>query len=59
VKDEIECATRLLVVLRSDSRIGYEPSNHYYYRPVDLMEKVVNCRWILDAWIPAERKKRA
>jgi hypothetical protein len=59
VKDEIESARRLLEILRKDSRIGYEPSNQYYYRPVDLMEKVISCRWILDHWLPAERRKRA
>jgi len=58
LEDEIRCARRLLDVLRTDSRIGYEPSNHYYYRPVDLMEKVISCRWILDEWIPAARRKR-
>ena len=59
VRDELESAKRLLEVIRTDSRIGYEPSNHYYYLPVDLAEKVVNCRWILDTWMPAERRKRA
>lgn len=57
-RDEIQCARRLLDVLRADSRIGFEPTNHYYYLPVDLAEKVLNCRWIIDAWIPAERRKR-
>jgi hypothetical protein len=26
----------------------FEASDHYYYLPLDLMEKVVNCRHILD-----------
>ena len=29
-----------------DSRIGFESSNQYYYRPLDLVEKVVNCESI-------------
>ena len=29
-----------------DSRIGFEAPNQYYYTPHDLVEKVINCRWI-------------
>ena len=29
-----------------DSRIGFESSNQYYYMPLDLVEKVVNCESI-------------
>ena len=25
-------------------------SNHYYYLPLDLVEKVINCEYILKAW---------
>ncbi len=54
---EIGNAHTLLGIVRSDSRIGFEASNHYYYLPVDLVEKVLNCRYLLETWIPAERKK--
>ena len=29
-----------------DLCIGFESSNQYYYRPLDLVEKVVNCESI-------------
>ncbi len=54
---EIGNARTLLGIVRSDSRIGFEASNHYYYLPVDLVEKVVNCRYLLETWIPEERRK--
>ena len=47
-EDEIAAARRLFTLAREDSRIGYEASNHYFYVPHDLAEKVINCRWILD-----------
>ncbi len=47
VEDEIELARRLYLIARRDSRIGYEASNHYYYRPLDLAEKALNCLHIL------------
>jgi hypothetical protein len=57
LKSEAELAKRLYVIQNRDSRIGFEASNQYYYVPTDLAEKVVNCRDLLDRWLPAERKK--
>ena len=45
---EIELAQRQYMIARHDSTIGYEASNHYYYRPLDLLEKVLNCREVID-----------
>ncbi|MFN7919990.1 MAG: hypothetical protein U0Q16_07835 [Bryobacteraceae bacterium] len=44
---EIELAQRLYPIARAVSTIGYEASNHYYYRPLDLAEKVINCRQVI------------
>lgn len=41
--DEIRNAERLFELTRNDPRIGFEASNHYYYLPLDLVEKVINC----------------
>jgi len=35
-------------IARRHSVIGYEASNHYYYRPLDLIEKIFNCRRIIE-----------
>jgi hypothetical protein len=45
-KSEMELARRLYNICRQDSTIGYEASNHYYYRPLDLAEKVLNCEYL-------------
>jgi hypothetical protein len=44
---EIELARRLFLLARRNSTIGFEASNHYYYTPLDLVEKVLNCRDII------------
>jgi hypothetical protein len=44
---EMQNAERLFALTRQDPRIGFEASNHYYYLPLDLVEKVVNCEHIL------------
>jgi len=45
---EIELCRRLYPLARRHSVIAYEASNHYYYRPADLLEKIVNCQYLLD-----------
>jgi len=55
--EEITLAKQLHEIQSRDSRIGFEASNQYYYVPVDLMEKVLNCRDLLDRWLPAQRAK--
>jgi hypothetical protein len=48
VQNEIDLARAQFPVARDWSVIGYEASNHYYYTPLDLVEKVLNCRRILE-----------
>lgn len=43
VDDEIACVKRLLPLVCRDSRLGFEASNHYFYTPLALAEKIVNC----------------
>jgi len=47
-KAEIDLARRQFPLARQWTTIGYEASNHYYYTPLDLVEKVLNCRQVID-----------
>ncbi|NMC19918.1 MAG: hypothetical protein GYA33_05795 [Thermogutta sp.] len=47
VEDELVLAKRLFTLASADSRLGFEASNHYFYVPGDLLEKIVNCEDIL------------
>lgn len=47
VREEIELALQMHEIVRCDSRIGFEASNHYYYTLNDLREKIVSCEHIL------------
>lgn len=49
LRAEIHHARQLHALQSADSRIGFEASNHYFYVPLDLVEKVINCRWLLEA----------
>jgi hypothetical protein len=51
-KHEIELAKDQFRVARRHSMIAYEASNHYYYTPLDLVEKILNCRQIIDQAMP-------
>ncbi len=55
LKQEITLARRLHALQSRDSRLGFEASNHYFYVPIDLAEKVLNCRDLLDRWLPSHR----
>ena len=45
---ELEAARAILPLVRNDSRIGYECTNHYYYVPQDLGEKILTCLAIIN-----------
>jgi hypothetical protein len=47
VQREQELAKQQFLVSASDSRIGFEATNHYYYTPLDLLEKMLNCDYVL------------
>jgi hypothetical protein len=46
-EQEIELAQRQFRLARDHSVIAYEASNHYYYTPLDLVEKTLNCRYVM------------
>lgn len=47
-QDEKKLALLQYEVASGESLIGYEASNHYYYTPVDLLEKILNCNQVID-----------
>ncbi|MGZ8901353.1 MAG: hypothetical protein ACXW3Z_14785 [Limisphaerales bacterium] len=47
LKSEIDLARQLYRIQSRDSRIGFEATNHYFYIPQDLLEKIVNCEHLL------------
>ncbi len=48
---EARIARALYDLTLDDSRIGFESSNQYYYMPLDLVEKVVNCELIAKGFV--------
>jgi hypothetical protein len=48
INSEVGLAKELFALTREDSRIGFEPSCQYFYLPLDLVEKVIDCQWLLD-----------
>lgn len=50
LRDEIALARRLFDLVSRDSRIGFEATNQYAYIGLDLAEKIISCRQILQQW---------
>ncbi|MCC6264118.1 MAG: hypothetical protein IT169_11115 [Bryobacterales bacterium] len=44
--DEKDLSRKQYFVARGESLVGYEASNHYFYTPLDLVEKMLNCEGI-------------
>ncbi len=60
LESEIALAKQLYALALEDSRIGFEPSCQYFYLPLDLVEKVINCRWLLEhmeSWASGQNPK--
>lgn len=47
LREESKLARRLHDLAARDSTIGFEATNQYAYSTQDLMEKVLNCEWLL------------
>lgn len=45
---ESAAAKAFLPLVRANSAIGFESSNHYFYLPRDVVEKILCCRSILE-----------
>jgi len=52
IKREKELATKEYYIQITDSRIGFEATNHYFFVPLDLALKSLNCEYLLNDWIP-------
>lgn len=48
VREEKGLALSLLKLARIDPRIGFEASNHYFYSLQGLLEKIVQCDFLLE-----------
>lgn len=49
-KDEIKVAQKMIELMNLNASIGYEAANHYYFSKGQLVEKIVNCHYILEVF---------
>jgi hypothetical protein len=55
LEDEIAVAREMFTLTRLNSCIGYEAASQYFYLPLDLVEKVLNCRRLLEHYAAQPR----
>lgn len=51
VKSELEVAENVYKIMRRRSEVGFEAANHYYYSCDNVLEKVLNCEYLLDYYL--------
>ena len=47
-KCELDTAKAFYPLMMRYPQIGFEAANHYYYNSTMILEKMVNCQYILD-----------
>ena len=53
-ENELEISKKMLGLMNKNAAIGYEAANHYYFSKGQIIEKIVNCEYVIDLF-----KKRA
>jgi hypothetical protein len=48
LEEEIAVAREMFTLARANSCVGYESASQYFYLPLDLVEKLINCHRLLD-----------
>ncbi len=48
IRADEELAMREAALMQRNPTIGYESSNHYLFTVTDMVEKVINCRYLVD-----------
>lgn len=48
-REELTVAKQMLGLMNQNAAIGYEAANHYYFSKGQLAEKVLNCKYIINA----------
>ncbi|MBQ2242235.1 MAG: hypothetical protein II319_08870, partial [Clostridia bacterium] len=47
-EDEEQIARLMLAQMNKNAAIGYEASNHYYFSKGQIVEKILNCRYVAE-----------
>lgn len=47
-KRELETAGQMLALMNENAAIGYEAANHYYFSRFGILEKMLNCQYLIE-----------
>ena len=47
-RDELKTTEMMLELMNKNAAIGYEAANHYYFSKGQLVEKIINCKYIIE-----------
>lgn len=47
-KEELAVSEKMLELMNKNAAIGYEAANHYYFSKGQLLEKIVNCHYVIE-----------
>ena len=47
----------MLVQMNKNAAIGYEASNHYYFSKGQIVEKILNCKYVAESFLKNKDSK--
>ena len=48
IEEEKEIAKKVYKIMCRHPEVGFEAANHYYYSKGMVMEKIINCNWLIE-----------
>ena len=48
ITEEKLIAEKIFEIMCRHPEVGFEAANHYYYNKTSIMEKIINCNWLMD-----------
>ena len=56
IRNERNIAEKVYEIMRRRPEVGFEAANHYYFTADNVLEKVINCQWLEEAFTISDSK---
>jgi hypothetical protein len=55
--DELAVTEKMLELMNKNASIGFEAANHYYFSKGQIVEKILNCRYVAEYFLKNKDSK--
>ena len=54
-QNELQLAETIYEIMRRNPTIGYEAANHYYFNQTMILEKIINCNYLIEKYSEGQK----